>query len=324
MKPNFPAILALVLLPIVAAAQGDSSSIKNFFRVNEQICTGGQPTMEELARLKATGVKAIINLRMASEFNAEEEAAKAGELGLRYIHIPVNSNDLKDASVEEFLKATSDAENRPAFIHCTTANRVGAFWLIRGVVMDNWKLEDATAEAEKIGVRTPVMREFALGYIRRQAAFQEASNIRNFLRVNENFCTGGQPRLEQLTALKAAGVKTILNLRTPGEHRAEEEEAAAKQVGLRYINLPVVYSSPKEEGATEFLRITDDPENRPTFIHCTAAIRVASFWLIRRVLRDGWSFEAAEAEAAKISPDWAHGAHLLEFARTYIQKHPKQ
>src|SRR5512145_882218 len=129
------------------------------------------------------------------------------------------------------------------------------------------------------------------------SAQENLSDIRNFLRVNKDFCTGGQPRLEHLEKLKAEGVKAIINLRQPSEHRAAEEEAKAKELGLRYFNIPVAYGNPKDEQATEFLKITDDPANRPAFIHCTAAIRVGAFWLIRRVLRDGWKFEDALEEA---------------------------
>ena len=151
---------------------------------------------------------------------------------------------------------------------------------------------------------------------------QEPPPITNFVRVDDQFCTGGQPRLEQLAKLKAEGVKSILNLRQPSEHRASEEEAKAKELGLKYFNIPVVYGNPKEEQATEFLRITDDPANRPIFIHCTAAIRVGAFWMIRRVLRDGWSIEAAQTEAEKIG---LHNApHLVEFARAYIEKYRKK
>ena len=56
--------------------------------------------------------------------------------------------------------------------------------------------------------------------------------IRNFLRVNADFCTGGQPRPEHFAQLKADGVKAVLNLRQPGEHRADEERAAVEQAGL--------------------------------------------------------------------------------------------
>ncbi len=146
--------------------------------------------------------------------------------------------------------------------------------------------------------------------------------IRNFLRVNDQFCTGGQPRIEHLEMLKKDGVKAIINLRQPTEHRADEEEAKAKDLGLRYFNIPVVYRDPKEEQVDEFLRITDDAENRPAFIHCTAAIRVGAFWMIRRVLRDGFTVEAAEKEAEKVG--LREAPHLNEFARRYIEKHQKK
>jgi len=151
------------------------------------------------------------------------------------------------------------------------------------------------------------------------AAQQEAPPIRNFVRVNKEFCTGGQPRLEHLQQLKDEGVKSIINLRPASEHRAAEEESKAKELGLRYFNIPVVFGNPKDEQATEFLRITDDTANRPAFIHCAAAIRVGAFWMIRRVLRDGWTVEAAEEEAKKIG--LKESPHLNEFARRYIEKH---
>jgi uncharacterized protein (TIGR01244 family) len=151
---------------------------------------------------------------------------------------------------------------------------------------------------------------------------QEAPPIRNFFRVNNEFCTGAQPRLEDLSRLKADGVKAIINLRPPGEHRAAEEEAKAKELGLRYFNIPFVFGDPKEEQATEFLKITDDPDNRPAFIHCAAGIRVGALWMIRRVLRDGWTVEKAEQEAEKIG--LRDSPHLNEFARKYIEKHRKK
>ena len=150
---------------------------------------------------------------------------------------------------------------------------------------------------------------------------QEVPPIRNFIRINENFCTGAQPRLEHLETLKAEGVKAIINLRPKTEHRAAEEEAKAKELGLRYFNVPVVFADPKEEQVTEFLKITDDPENRPAFIHCAAGIRAGAFWMIRRVLRDGWTIEAAEKEAEKIG--LRESPHLNEFARQYIAKYRK-
>lgn len=154
-----------------------------------------------------------------------------------------------------------------------------------------------------------------------QSPTQEVPPIRNFLKVNDQFCTGAQPRPEHLAKLKADGVKAIINLRQPSEHRAAEEEARAKELGLRYFNIPVVYGNPKDEDVDAFLKITDDPENRPAYIHCALAIRVGAFWMIRRVLRDGWTVEKAEEEATKIG--LVNAPHLTEFAKKYIETHRK-
>jgi uncharacterized protein (TIGR01244 family) len=154
-----------------------------------------------------------------------------------------------------------------------------------------------------------------------EAQSPEVPPIRNFLRINEQFCTGGQPRMEHLEQLKKEGVKAIINLRTPEEHRAAEEEAKAKELGLRYFNIPVVFRDPKPEQVTEFLKLTDDPANRPAFIHCTAAIRVGAFWMARRVMRDGWTIEKAEEEARQVG--LRESPHLNEFVRKYVADNKK-
>ncbi|MBL8168361.1 MAG: hypothetical protein JNJ50_09420, partial [Acidobacteria bacterium] len=85
---------------------------------------------------------------------------------------------------------------------------------------------------------------------------------------------------------------------------------------------PVVFREPQPEDADDFLRITDEQlKNGPVFIHCAAAIRVGAFWLIRRVLRDGWDFEKALAEANRIG--LRNQPQLIEFAKGYLEKHKK-
>ncbi len=163
-----PALVVVAAGAFVQQAEQPAyPSILNFLRVNKQVCTGGQPTLEDLATLKAEGIKAVINLRQPSEYDAEAEAAKARQLGLRYFNIPVSVAAPKDAQADEFLKLTADPANRPAFIHCASANRVGAFWMIRRVLVDGWKMGDAEAEARKIGMHSPTLVEFARSYIAR-------------------------------------------------------------------------------------------------------------------------------------------------------------
>ena len=153
-------------------------------------------------------------------------------------------------------------------------------------------------------------------------AGQELPPIRAFFKPSPEFCTGGQPRMEHFAKLKADGVKSVLNLRTPGEHRADEEREAVGNAGLKYLNIPVVYTDPTDAQVDEFLKITDDTSNRPMFIHCTAAIRVGAFWAIRRAVRDGLPVDAALEDGRKVG--LVNAPHLEEFVRKYVAAHPKK
>ena len=68
----------------------------------------------------------------------------------------------------------------------------------------------------------------------------------------------------------------------------------------------------------EFRKITDDPANRPMFIHCTAAIRVGAFWMIRRIVRDKMPYDEALAEARKVG--LVNAPHLEEFVKAYLSR----
>ncbi len=154
------------------------------------------------------------------------------------------------------------------------------------------------------------------------AAAQDKPHIYNLNRVSDKVWTGGQVSVDGLDDLKKEGVRAIINLRPPEEYDGQNEEARATALGLKYFNIPVNFREPKEDQATEFLKITDDMKNYPVFIHCAVGIRVGAFWMIRRVLRDGWTIEAAEQEAAKIG--LRRTPHLREFAVNYIESHRKK
>jgi uncharacterized protein (TIGR01244 family) len=157
------AILGVFAFSTIGFAQ--DLSIRNFLRVNTEFCTAGQPTVEELSDLKADGIRAVLNLRVPTEHDAAGEAAAVRELGMNYFNIPVDGANIGDGQVEEFLSLTDDESNQPMFIHCGSANRVGAFWMIRRAIRDGWSVSDAEAEADEIGLTSAALKDFALQYI---------------------------------------------------------------------------------------------------------------------------------------------------------------
>lgn len=159
--------------------------------------------------------------------------------------------------------------------------------------------------------------------IEKTAAMSELTGIPRFLKLNDQVWTGGQPWLEHLAKLKDAGIKVVINLRAPAEHQAQREEAKVKELGMSYFNIPVDFQTPDELDADDFLKLTDEQlKHGPVFIHCAVATRVGAFWLIRRVVRDGWEYEQALEEANRIGLN--NNARLTEFAKEYIDKKKKK
>lgn len=126
----------------------------------------GATDAKALANIAKLGYKAVLNLREATEAgaNIDESRAAAEAAGLKYIHVPFKSSAPDPKVADEFLKVVADTSNQPLFIHCGTANRVGAMWLIKRLVADKWTEERALAEAKSIGLTSEALQKFALDY----------------------------------------------------------------------------------------------------------------------------------------------------------------
>lgn len=160
--------LAAVAVPVFAqVTKQERAGIVNFSKVDAVVACGGATETSALEGLAKDGFKSVINLRQATEANAniEQNAAKAKELGLKYIHIPFNTQKLDPAVIDKFLAAVADKSNQPAYVHCGSASRVGSVWLAKRVVQDGWTVEKATEEAKAIGLRGEPLEKFALDYI---------------------------------------------------------------------------------------------------------------------------------------------------------------
>ena len=170
-----PAPEAVARAPQAAApaaatpAEEGPEGVVNYTRIDATVACAGATPPEAMAELKARGFASVINFRTAGERGATVDAGQAAAeaAGLRYHHLPFREATAEVA--EAFLATVGDPSNQPAFIHCGSANRVGAMWLIKRVKQDGWTVDNALAEAETIGLRSEALREFALAYVRHGA-----------------------------------------------------------------------------------------------------------------------------------------------------------
>jgi uncharacterized protein (TIGR01244 family) len=160
--------LAVVTGAALAAEQKMTKpGITNYTRVDAVVACGGATETAALEGLKADGFKAVINLRQATErgANIDENRARAEALGLKYIHIPFNGAAPEAKTFDDFLAAVADTSHQPVYVHCASAQRVGAVWLAKRVLQDGWAVEKATEEARLIGLSSAPLEQFALKYI---------------------------------------------------------------------------------------------------------------------------------------------------------------
>jgi uncharacterized protein (TIGR01244 family) len=163
------ATAALLLCATIAVAQNTVTKqtvpgITNFSKIETTVACAGATTPAALADVKKMGYNSVINLRLASEAGAQidEEAAAAKAAGINYIHLPFNAQSPDPMLVDNFLKAVTDKANQPAFIHCASANRAAALWMVKRIVVDKWDVAQATTEAEALGLTNPNLKAFAV------------------------------------------------------------------------------------------------------------------------------------------------------------------
>ena len=158
-----------VSMAAVAAAQSGVSKttipgIVNFGYIANTVSCAGATSPDALAEIKKRGYASVINLRLATEPGAQIEASAdaAKAAGLQFIHLPFNANSPDPMLVDKFIAAVTDRKNQPAFIHCASANRAAALWMVKRMAIDGWDTERASTEATALGMTSAALRTYAI------------------------------------------------------------------------------------------------------------------------------------------------------------------
>jgi uncharacterized protein (TIGR01244 family) len=142
------------------------AGVTNFSKVGTTIACGGATTPAGVAEIKKLGYASIINLRQPNEPGAEmeAEAAAAKTAGITYVSLPFNAQSPDPTLVDNFITAVTAPANQPVFVHCASANRASALWMIKRMMVDGWDAERAGAEAAQLGLTNAQLKTFALDY----------------------------------------------------------------------------------------------------------------------------------------------------------------
>lgn len=125
-------------------------------------------------------------------------------------------------------------------------------------------------------------------------------------RVGEDVFVTGQPTERALRELRAQGVTTVVNLRTPEEMTRNvpfDEPALVKELGMRYVFLPVRGTSEYPYAPATLAQFAEAVRtaNGKVLLHCTIAWRASHLWAAYLIKDRGIPIESALADARAIN-----------------------
>ena len=80
---------------------------------------------------------------------------------MNFVHLP-SRRGARSGAGGQLSQAVTNPSNQPAFIHCASANRAAALWLIKRVEVDRWDVDRASEEASALGLTNPALKTYAL------------------------------------------------------------------------------------------------------------------------------------------------------------------
>lgn len=178
MRERLAAALVVVLgAAVPSAAWHDlSAAPPTMHRVTDRVWVGGQPSNEDLALLCGAGVRMVVDLRQPVEHDVDGERLAVEGLGMAFVSIPVNGEAPEEFAADAFLAAVARPNAYPLLVHCASGNRAAGFWMIRRLVVDGWTVDAAEAEARRAGLRSEVVRDFAVEYASRRLQREDAES----------------------------------------------------------------------------------------------------------------------------------------------------
>ena len=142
---------------------GDITRLHTF----KDIFLSSQPSISDFEKASRQGIKTVINQRHSNEIDFNERRV-VEDLGMKYYNPAWNGVNELNKDVFERTRQLLREAPRPIMLHCSSANRTGAIWMVYRALDTGADIEQAAAEARQVGLRSPAYEEKARQYIRRK------------------------------------------------------------------------------------------------------------------------------------------------------------
>lgn len=104
-------------------------------------------------------------------------------------------------------------------------------------------------------------------------------NIKNYIKINRQISTAGQPTRAQFQQIADAGFDVVINLAMHNKGALKKEDKIVSKCGMLYIHIPITWKSPEVDRLQLFLKILDTliKEKKRVFVHCILNYRASVF-----------------------------------------------
>lgn len=106
-------------------------------------------------------------------------------------------------------------------------------------------------------------------------------DIINYIEINENISTSGQPTQEQFKDIRNLGFEVVINLAvSTSEGKLENEDDIVSSLGMNYIHIPVDFEYPTQKNLKDFIEILTALSHKKVWVHCILNHRVTAFMYV--------------------------------------------
>lgn len=159
--PNlmYAAVGALLCLSglVNAAEPGD---IVNFRQYSENFASAGQPTAEQLEAVRNAGFDRVVYVAYSDHQNSlANEDRLVKDLGMTYIHIPVEWDAPTQNDFELIAAAIGDDPDTKTLLHCQVNFRASAFSFLYRVLYADVPVADAKADMNSVWTPNETWRD---------------------------------------------------------------------------------------------------------------------------------------------------------------------
>lgn len=290
----------------------------------------GQPTEEALKALASEGFTTVVSVRTQPEMDDRsqvpfDEPKVVAGLGMKYVHIPFDK--LGPDLVTRFSETMKESKGK-VLLHCTVAWRATYMWMAYLIADRKYSVDEAWRHGMSMSVtvdRSALMLDSEVSYgmtPHREGARKPISGViskpgskitinsprpvnppsedwRGFVMWDlGGILNASQPDEAKLRELAAQGVKTIVNIRGEAEmadlkQRGFDEEAVAKELGMKYVNIPITgYKTFTPEALAKIADAFDRAEGKVLY-HCQSANRTTQALVPYLVKYQGMSLDEA-------------------------------